>query len=318
MLFVFNAGVMVLAGFLLLWHTLTAAVDTGSEGRWAFGRWQWIRIVLAVALMAPMPGGASGAQHIVLGLARLGGDFANAVWKPLAVETLGKGRSVVAWPREAEWRTVLARTLLSEICMYVANEEAASAGEPAYVAVKMERERRRSEGWIAERAARLNPAEPAVTGPLAEVVHYDGVGRGMPRDLCGAVRFNGLSEEGGRGIAARAHRAAWSAARPAIVDVARQVGDHFVVGKSSYAQPLPSVPAMLDGVGVADTYRAMVETGIKSAGEAEQDALLEAVRKDAENIDWLAAASFVKHAGCFGGEDPGGCSEYSGRIAGVV
>lgn len=293
MLGAFNAGVMFLAGFLLIWNVMTGAVETGSEGRWKFPAWVWVRIVVAVVLMAPLPGGASGAQHIVLGLARVGGDFANLVWEPLAVETLGKGRSVVAWPNEGAWRRLLGRTLVAEVCAYVANEEAAAAGEAAYVRVRTERERREREGWVAERAARLSPAEPATSGLLAEVVHYDGVGRGMPGDLCGSVRFAGLNQEGGRGIAARGHRDAWLAVRSSIAGVAREVGDHFVIGKSSYGKALPDIADLLDGVDVADSYRAVLETRVKAAGDAEQQALVEAVRKDAEDIEWLAAASFV-------------------------
>ena len=79
MLFVFNGGVLVLAGYLLVWHTVTGSVETAREGRWGFGAWEVIRIVTAVALMAPLPGGMNGAQHVVVSLAKLGGDFAHAV-----------------------------------------------------------------------------------------------------------------------------------------------------------------------------------------------------------------------------------------------
>ena len=67
MLFVFNGGVLVLAGFLLLWHTVAGTVDTARTGRWGFGAWEIVRVVVAVALMAPLPGGMNGAQHAVVG-----------------------------------------------------------------------------------------------------------------------------------------------------------------------------------------------------------------------------------------------------------
>ena len=86
MLFAFNAGVLLLAGFLLIWHMVAGTVDTAREGRFGFGAWAIVRIVVAVALMAPLPGGMNGAQHAVVGLAHLGGDFANAVWKPFSEE----------------------------------------------------------------------------------------------------------------------------------------------------------------------------------------------------------------------------------------
>ena len=37
MLFAFNAGVLVLAGFLLVWHAAAGVVDTAREGRFGFG-----------------------------------------------------------------------------------------------------------------------------------------------------------------------------------------------------------------------------------------------------------------------------------------
>ena len=90
MLFAFNAGVLVLAGFLLVWHAAAGVVDTAREGRFGFGAWAIVRIVVAVALMAPLPGGMNGAQHAVVGLAYLGGDFANAVWRPFSEEALAE------------------------------------------------------------------------------------------------------------------------------------------------------------------------------------------------------------------------------------
>ena len=75
MLFAFNAGVLVLAGFLLVWHAAAGTVDTAREGRFGFGAWAIVRIVAAIALMAPLPGGLNGAQHAVVGLAHLGGGL---------------------------------------------------------------------------------------------------------------------------------------------------------------------------------------------------------------------------------------------------
>ena len=60
MLFAFNTGVLVLAGFLLIWHAAAGTVDTAREGRFGFGAWAIVRIVTAVALMAPLPGGLNG------------------------------------------------------------------------------------------------------------------------------------------------------------------------------------------------------------------------------------------------------------------
>ena len=129
MLFVFNGGVLALAGFLLIWHTVAGTLDTAREGRFGFGAWEIVRIVAAVALMAPLPGGMNGAQHAVVGLAHLGGDFANAVWEPFSEEALGEGEPIAPRPREAVWRAAIARTLILEACRYAANGSAARAGD---------------------------------------------------------------------------------------------------------------------------------------------------------------------------------------------
>ena len=129
MLFVFNGGVLALAGFLLVWHTVAGTLDTAREGRFGFGAWEIVRIVAAVALMAPLPGGMNGAQHAVIGLAHLGGDFANAIWEPFSEEALGEGEPIAPRPRETVWRAAIARTLILEACRYAANGSAARAGD---------------------------------------------------------------------------------------------------------------------------------------------------------------------------------------------
>ena len=302
MLFVFNSGVLLLAGFLLIWHTVTGSVDTAREGRWGFGGWEVLRIVIAVALMAPLPGGASGGQHVVVGLARVGGDFATAVWEPLAVETLGKGRAVLPTPRENEWRGLLSRTLISEICMYVANAQAARAGDAPYVRVRDGFEVRGQQGWMEKPDAsapavekrRWSRAKAKTGAPSAEIRHYDGTGNGMPRDMCGAVRFVGLEEDGARGIAARGHRSAWGVVHAQqLVGLARRIGDRFVPGSPAYGDPLPDIAASLDGIGTAESYRAIVELRIKEAEQVGNLALRDAVAEDAKELGWLGAASFV-------------------------
>ena len=287
MLRVFNVGVLVLVGFLLIWHTVAGSVDTAREGRWGFGAWEVLRIVLAVALMFPLAGGMSAAQHVVVGFAKLGGDFANAIWKPLAVETLGKGRTVIPWPRERDWRMLIGQTLVAEVCRYVANEEARLAGDDPYVVLRRSEERPQRSGHpLIKRGQRAPKA-------VARSIHYDGSGSGMPQDLCGAVRFAGLEEEGTRGIAARGHMSAWEAVYGQIMGVAMEVGDHFVEGKASFKSPLPDVTALLDGVGVAESYRAILELRMKEAGEAGQEELERSIGEDAAQLGWLGAASFV-------------------------
>ena len=278
MLFAFNTGVMVLAGFLLVWHTITGTLDTAREGRWSFGGWEIVRIVTAVALIAPLPGGMNGGQHAVVGLAKLGGDFANAVWRPFSANALGRGDPIVPQAEEHAWRTGIARALVSETCRHVANQAARAAGDAPYIRIREE--------WHTPR--RRGPAAP----PAARIVHYDGTGKGMPKDLCGAIRFDGLKEPGGRGIAARGHQRALRSVLEPIRRVAAELGDHYIPGAASYGSPLPDVAAAMDRYAIARGYEAVLQSSLKDAASAEHQALIDAVAADADRISWLSAAAF--------------------------
>ena len=268
MLFVFNGGVLLLAGFLLLWHTVAGAVDTARTGRWGFGAWEIVRVVTAVALMAPLPGGMNGAQHAVVGLATLGGDFAGAVWTPFSEQALGRGDPIAPRPKAAAWRSAIARVLLAETCRHVANANATRIGDDPYIEVNEER----------------------IEGAL--LLRYDGDGRGMPRDLCGAVRFDGIDGEGARGIAANGHRRALEGLFPAIRELAADLGDRYLPGSPVHGQPLPDVEAAMNGRGLARSYEAVLDEALGRAASEERLALERAVAEDAAGSSWLAAAGF--------------------------
>ena len=268
MLFVFNGGVLLLAGFLLLWHTVAGVVDTARTGRWGFGAWEVVRIVVAVALMAPLPGGMNGAQHAVVGLAGLGGDFAGAVWTPFSEQALGRGDPIAPRPKAAAWRSAIARVLLAEACAHVANANAVRVGDDPYIEVNDER----------------------IEGAL--LLRYDGDGRGMPRDLCGAVRFDGLDGEGSRGIAAHGHRRAMEGLLPAIRSLAAQLGDRYLPGSPVHGRPLPDVEAAMNARGLAESYEAVLDEALGRAASEERVALERAVAEDAAGSSWLAAAGF--------------------------
>ena len=268
MLFAFNAGVLLLASFLLIWHMVAGTVDTAREGRFGFGAWAIVRIVVAVALMAPLPGGMNGAQHAVVGLAHLGGDFANAVWQPFSEEALGQSRPIVPRPREALWRAAIARTLVVESCRFAANESAVRAGDAPYIAIRES------------------------TGDGAATLHYDGAGRGMPGDLCGAIRFAGLDADGPPGIAAEGHRRALAGLLPELRAIAAGLAAHYVPGTPVYGRPLPDIDALLAGRGFAGTYAGVLDTALERAASEEQAALARVVAEDAKAASWMAAAGF--------------------------
>lgn len=268
MLFVFNTGVLALAGFLLVFHAVAGTLDTAREGRPGIGAWEIVRIVAAVALMAPLPGGMNGAQRAALGLAALGGDFANAIWRPFSEQVLGQGAPIVPRPKAAAWRSAIARTLLSETCAHVANAGARAVGDDPYVRLRTER------------------------SAAAVSHHYDGGGQGMPKDMCGVIRFDGLAESGSRGIAAHGHRRALEGLFPALGELAAEFGDRFVPGSQVYGRPLPDLESELDRRGLADAYAVVLDAELGRAATAEQVALQELVAADAAAASWLAAAGF--------------------------
>ena len=280
MLFVFNGGVLALAGFLLVWHTVAGTLDTAREGRFGFGAWEIVRIVAAVALMAPLPGGMNGAQHAVVGLAHLGGDFANAVWEPFSEEALGEGEPIAPRPREAVWRAAIARTLILEACRYAANGSAARAGDAPYIEHRESGEAYKSPGTT--RVRRID----------ARILHYDGAGRGMPGDLCGTIRFAGLAAEGARGIAAEGHRNALAGLLPEIRAVAADLAGHYVTGSPVYGRPLPDLDALLEGRGLAERYAGVLDTALARAASEERAELARVVAEDAKAASWMSAASF--------------------------
>ena len=283
MFFVFNGGLLLVAGGLLIYHTIGGTVETAREGRLGFGGWEIVRIVGAVALMAPLPGGMNGAQHLVVGLANLGGDFAHSIWKPFSEEALGKGTAIVPRPREGAWRSSVARVLLAEVCRYVANEVAGRAGDEPYVLVKL------SETRVGGRP-RPKAGAPA---PGEQVLSYDGKGRGMPRGLCGVVHYTGVGlGEPSERVAAQAHRDALEAVRPGLRRVAASLGARFVPGSTTFGTPLPDIEGALDGAGIAARYAAVLDARLGQAAEVERAALERVVAEDVQAASWLSAASF--------------------------
>ena len=268
MLFAFNTGVLVLAGFLLIWHAAAGTVDTAREGRFGFGAWAIVRIVTAIALMAPLPGGLNGAQHAVVGLSHLGGDFANAVWRPFSEEALAESRPIVPRPREALWRAAIARALIAETCASAANGSAALAGDDPYVEIDEDDDD--GIAWFS----------------------YDGDGRGMPDGMCGAIRFSGLEADGAPGLAAEGHRRALTGLFPAIRSIAAGLAAHYVPGTPLYGRPLPDIDALLASRDLAGAYARVLDDALTQAASEERATLARVVAEDAREASWMAAASF--------------------------
>ena len=269
MLFAFNAGVLALAGFLLVWHAAAGVVDTAREGRFGFGAWAIVRIVVAVALMAPLPGGMNGAQHAVVGLAHLGGDFANAVWRPFSEEALAESRPIVPRPREALWRAAISRTLIAETCMRAANESAAQAGDDPYVEIDDDED----DG--------------------IHMLSYDGEGGGMPDGMCGSHPVHRAWRRTAPPVSRRRATAGHSlpscrpseappGASPPILCRALPV----------YGRPLPDIDGLLSEQDLAGSYARVLDEALTRAASEERQELARVVAEDAREASWMAAAGF--------------------------
>ena len=284
MLWLFNSGVLVLAGVLLLYQTVASTLDTAQSGRWSLGGWQIIRIVTAVALMAPLPGGFNGAQHIVLSLAHLGGDFAQVVWTPFTESVLKGGRPIGADQGETMRRSAIARALVVETCMFVAN----GSGE-TLVAVDRDQEGNRL------------------------TIRYGGTASDAPRNLCGAIEFDGLTmnrndrtrTRGWQGVPKQdsenaiavvkdlgeGHRIVFEGLLPEIRRLAAQLGKHYVPG-AHYGDALPDADATLGSTAFAEDYRAGIETVLAHAAGDYENAMTQLGRHHVETASWLWAGSF--------------------------
>ena len=173
-----------------------------------------------------------------------------------------------------------ARTLILEACRYAANGSAARAGDAPYIELRESDEAYKSPGTT--RVRRIG----------ARILHYDGAGRGMPGDLCGAIRFAGLAAEGARGIAAEGHRNALAGLLPEIRAVAADLAGHYVTGSPVYGRPLPDLDALLEGRGLAERYAGVLDTALARAASEERAELARVVAEDAKAASWMSAASF--------------------------
>ena len=291
MLRLFNGGILVLAGVLLVWQIAAGALDTARQGRWGFGGWQIVRVVTAVALMAPLAGGLNGAQHIVLGLANLGGDFATAVWSPFTADILSPTRSIAPGRGPQAIRTIIGRALVLEVCLASAN-----AGGSALV----------------ERETVAEALPPRTT------TRYAGATSDVPPEGCGAIVYDGHGttvldgflvwpwEEGadpppvdyelaqvaaGRVPAAHYHALNTELA-PAIRSLAADIAARFVPGSPTYGDPLPDADATLGPSGLEAAYTRILGDALSASRRDQDEAMRELAETYAEESSWLWAATF--------------------------
>ena len=266
MVWYFNAGMLVLAGALLIYYVAAGVLDTARQGRLGFGAWEAVRIVTAVALLAPLPGGPSGGQHIVLGLAGLGGDFAQAVWRPFAGVMIGGSRVVSPKVPENSGTLMMANLLSLEVCLALAGPEP----EPGYSTIEID------------------------TDSGMEVWRYrmDEDRRGTDeRSHCGEIRFPGIGLEGPRGEVARAHREGMRAARTLLMPIGQRLARPYLEEGWTGGQ-LDSAAIRRNVETAFRAYSLAVGPAVERAGEAVQrDMSIELTGQEAQNGSWTMAGS---------------------------
>ena len=292
MLLLFNGGILVLAGVLLVWQVAAGALDTARAVRWGFGGWQIVRVVTAVALMAPLAGGLNGAQHIVLGLTNLGGDFATAVWSPFTTDILSPTRSIAPGRGSQTLRTIIGRALVLEVCLASANGAAAAT--------------------LVERRSVAETIPPRTT------TRYAGTSSDVPPEGCGAIVYDGHGttivdgfftwpwEEGsdpppvdyelaqiaaGR-VAAAHYHAVNTELGPGIRAIAADLAGRFVPGSPAYGDPLPDAEATLGASGLEEAYARTVGDALAASRRDHDQAMRDLAERYAEESSWLWAATF--------------------------
>ena len=259
----FNAGVLVLVGVLLIYHTAAGVMDTGRTGRLGFGGWEIVRIVTSVALLVPLPGGPSGGQHIVLDLAGVGGDFAQSVWNPFAGTILGSASVSPPKPSTRGREVLMADLLVVEVCRELLGGD-----------LSTNRVSTRTGGEVIWRyRARVGRSG------------YD------VRSHCGEVRFSGQDLEGGRGEVARAHLEGMEAARVVLEPIARVLAEPYKQGVR-YGEPMDWSGVQRGIEGAVEAYAGIVNARVEAASKRyQEETVREGQRERVAKGSWTTAGS---------------------------
>lgn len=143
MMALYSMGMMVLAGFILLYILISAIANTAHDGRFGgaggeFNQiWAPIRLIMAIGLLVPLPmvGGYNGynsGQYIVMKTAEWGSGLATNLWIPFATALANRG-DVIATPNVPAAANAVMGVLINEFCAarfnaYI-NDPALSIGE---------------------------------------------------------------------------------------------------------------------------------------------------------------------------------------------
>jgi len=115
----YSVGMLVLAGFLLLYYALVFITQTAHEGRIAWGEknkmWAPLRFALVMGLLVPVGGGLNLGQYIIVKLTEQSSALASNAWQS-AAETMKDSFTGLVTPRAPDMRPVTMRAVESAMC----------------------------------------------------------------------------------------------------------------------------------------------------------------------------------------------------------
>ena len=258
---IFNLAMLFIAGLLVMILFTQAVLDTARGGRPGLSGVQVLRVVVVLALVAPL-GGFSAVQHGVLAAAGLGGAAASRLWAAFSTAVIADGAAALPVAAVTGHERLIGQFLVAETCRATANAVAEIRGSPAYVTLVTRR--------------------PGPSGSDRMTIAYDAA---EAPGACGVVRFAAPVGSGAAAGIAEAHRRALFAVLPEIRAVAAQLAGRYVDGMADYGRPLPA-PA-IDAL--AQRYAATAGTAILAAREAASRDMAAAIAYEAVAGGWLAA-----------------------------
>lgn len=220
----YSVGMLVLAGFLLLYYALTLVAQTAHTGRIEWTKknklWAPLRFALVMALLVPVGGGLNLGQFAIVKLAEQGSALASNAWQS-AAERMKDSFAGLVTPRPPDLRPVATRAVEMALCrsIYRHYYDAFQPDEPLSLAGEINElqrvpaERLSEENW--RYANRLHDDPP----------------------LCGAYRFLAPSSAM-IGAASTAAPAALDAdpTLPVLGDSARAAADRLALQADAFAE----------------------------------------------------------------------------------
>jgi len=118
----YSVGMLVLAGFLLLYYTLVFVAQTANTGHIAWGQknklWAPLRFALVIGLLVPVGGGLNLGQYVIVKLTEQGSALASNAWQS-AAETMKDSFAGLVTPRSPDLRPTTMRAVEMALCRSV-------------------------------------------------------------------------------------------------------------------------------------------------------------------------------------------------------